>query len=189
MTKRTQLIFWTCALALLLFVLIMVNLPKKETPVGTAVGERLPGFSVVCTDGSTFSLEAQRGKVTVINLWATWCTPCVKELPNFDRLQKEHPDTVAVLALHSPPVTTDVSEYLSAYSYEIPFAVDESGSLSALLGAGTVLPQTVIVDPGGVVTYNQPGAMDYDTLEALCTGQQASGERRADEGRSPRSPR
>lgn len=158
---------WTLALVLLLAVLIMVNLPDADAPAGTEPGERLPDFSVVCTDGSSFSLSAQRGRVTVINLWATWCTPCVAELPNFDRLQREQPDAVAVLALHSPPVTADVAAYLAEFSYNIPFAADEDGSLSALLGASTVLPQTVILNPDGVVTYNQPGALSYEGLLTL----------------------
>ena len=159
-----------CALALtaLIAVLVIVNLPAKPAAApGAAVGEALPDFTVECVDGSTFNLREQRGKVVVINLWATWCTPCVQELPHFDRLQREYPADVAVLALHSPPVTTDVADYLSDYDYEIPFAVDEDGSLSAALNASTVLPQTLIVDPDGVVTYNQPGSLTYEALLAL----------------------
>ena len=124
-------------------------------------------FSVSCVDGSKFTLSAHRGKVVVVNLWATWCTPCVKELPNFDRLQSEHPADAVVLALHSPPVTTDVAEYLSAFSYGISFAIDGDGSLSGMLDASTVLPQTIIIGPDGVVTYNQSGALSYEALLAL----------------------
>ena len=105
----------------------------------------MPAFRAVCTDGSTFDLREQEGKTVVINLWATWCAPCVKELPNFERLQKERPEEVAVLALHSPPVTTDVEKWLSGFGCDIPFAVDADGSLSAALNASDVLPQTVII--------------------------------------------
>ncbi|MBQ6431504.1 MAG: TlpA family protein disulfide reductase [Oscillospiraceae bacterium] len=177
MKKSTYVLLWTLALALLAAVLVFVNLPEKAppsvvdptentpVPLGAAVGETLPDFTITCTDGSAFTLSAQRGKVVVINLWATWCTPCVRELPNFDRLLRER--KVAVLAVHAPPVTTDVPAYLAAYGYAIPFAVDEDGSLSALLNASTVLPQTIVVSPEGVVTYNQEGALDYETLVSL----------------------
>ncbi len=159
---------WAAALLILLAVLLLVNLPEQRpSAVGAAPGERLPDFSVDCLDGGRFRLAEQRGKVVVINLWATWCAPCVRELPGFDRLQKEYPAEVAVLALHSPPVTADVADYLSAFSYGIPFAVDEDGSLSAALNASAVLPQTVIVGPDGVVTYHQSGALDYEELLAL----------------------
>ena len=56
------------------------------------------------------------------------------------------------------------------WSENIPFAVDEDGSLGAILNASTVLPQTVIVDPDGVVIYNQVGALDYETLCSLVDG-------------------
>lgn len=167
MKKRMSSILWVSALAVLAAVLIFVNLPEKAPPSGAEPGMRLPDFQIRCVDGSSFSLEAQRGKVVVLNLWATWCTPCVQELPQFDRLQREQPAAVAILALHSPPVTADVTEYLSGFSYEIPFAVDEDGSLSAALNASTVLPQTVIVGPDGVVTYNRSGALSYETLLEL----------------------
>lgn len=167
MKKRLARMLWALALVLLAAVLVLANLPRKAAaPAGSQPGEQLPDFSIVCLDGSTFTLSAQRGRVVVINLWATWCTPCVQELPQFDRLQKERGD-VAVLALHTPPVTADVPSYLAAFSYTIPFAVDEDGSLSEQLGAQTVLPQTLIVGPDGVVTYNQAGALDYETLTSL----------------------
>lgn len=168
MKKRTSRLLWAAALLLLAAVLVWVNLPEpRQVPAGAGVGERLPDFRITCLDGRKFTLSEHRGEVVVINLWATWCTPCVKELPHFDRLQREHPGAVAVLALHVPPVTTDVSEYLSASSYEIPFAVDEDGSVSALLNAGTVLPQTVILSPEGIVTYNGAGSLTAEKLAAL----------------------
>ena len=167
MSKRTSRILWALVLILLAVVLVIVNRPdKKQLAPGAQVGQELPDFTAQCLDGSTFTLSEQRGKVVVINLWATWCTPCVKELPNFDRLQAERTD-VSVLALHSPPVTEDVQDYLSAFSYSIPFAVDEDGSLSELLDASTVLPQTVIIGPDGIVTYNQVGSLSYEELSGL----------------------
>jgi thiol-disulfide isomerase/thioredoxin len=167
MRKQTVRFFWTAALLLLAAVLVLVNLPGKTPPAGAEPGELLPDFSVACVDGSEFRLSEQRGRVVVINLWATWCTPCVRELPNFDRLSRERGEAVAVLAMHTPPVTADVAEYLSAFSYTMPFAVDETGELAEMLGASTVLPQTLILDSEGLVTYNRVGALSYEELCAL----------------------
>lgn len=168
MKKRSASILWAAALLLLAAVLVFANLPdEKPLPVGSAVGEKLPDFSLACIDGYEFRLSEHRGQVVVINLWATWCTPCVRELPYFDRLQKEQPEQTAVLALHSPPFTADPAEFLSAFSWQIPFAVDEDGRLSDALGASTVLPQTVILSPEGLVTYNQVGSLTYEKLTEL----------------------
>ena len=168
MKKKRIFLLWLPALLLLLAVGLAVNLPAEPpAPAGAEVGQQLPDFTVRCVDGQEFRLSEQRGKVVVINLWATWCAPCVKELPQFDRLQREHPSDVSVLALHLPPVTADVAEYLNDFSYEIPFAVDEAGSLGPLLNASAVLPQTLILSPDGIVTYNQAGALTYEALVRL----------------------
>lgn len=166
MNQRIRRLLWVPALLLLAAVMIAVNRPgTNSAPSGGAQpGEQLPDFSAACLGGSDFTLSEQRGKVTVINLWATWCTPCVQELPNFDRLLREHPADVAVLAVHASPVTTDVEAYLAAFSYTMPFAVDDDGSLGEALNASSVLPQTVIVGPDGLVTYNQVGALSYEKL-------------------------
>ena len=170
MSRPVKRALWALAVALLIGVLAFVNLPEKQTAApGTEIGEVMPDFSVECLDGSTFSLYEQRGKIVVINLWATWCTPCVRELPNFDRLQREYPADVAVLALHSPPVTADVPDYLSGFSYQIPFALDEDGGVSGALNASAVLPQTMIINPDGIVTYNRSGALSYQELLELVT--------------------
>lgn len=167
MSKAVRILLRALALAVLAAVLVIANLPEKEPTVrGTKEGEILPDFSITCLNGQRFSLSAQEGKIVVINLWATWCTPCVKELPNFDRLQAERQD-IAVLALHAPPVTTNVTDYLSSFSYAILFAVDEDGSLCELLDASTVLPQTLIVTADGMVSYNRVGALSYEALCAL----------------------
>ncbi len=167
MTKTTRRLLWTAAMLLLAAVLVFVNLPEAAPAPGAGVGELLPDFSVLCVDGSSFSLAEQRGKPVVINLWATWCAPCVRELPNFERLWRERGEEVAMLALHTPPVTADVDAYLADYAYTMPFAVDEDGSLASLLGASIILPQTIILDPTGVVTYNQAGSLSYEELCAL----------------------
>ena len=173
MKRNTVRALWAAAVLLLAVVIVFANLPDRTpAPDGTAPGERLPDFSIRCLDGSEFSLSEQRGKVVVINIWATWCAPCVNELPQFDRLQREHPEDVAVLALHALPVTSNVSEYLSAYDYGILFAVDEDGIVSSLIDVSTVIPQTVVVDPDGIVTYNRESALTYEKLTELVASAQ-----------------
>ena len=167
MSKTLKRLLWAGALLLLAGVLLFVNLPEPVPAAGAREGDALPDFTVTCMDGSSFTLSSQRGKVVVLNLWATWCAPCVRELPHFDRLLQERPEDVAVLALHTPPVTSDVAAYLAAFSYTMPFAVDEDGSLARLLDASTVLPQTIILSPEGLVTYNRAGSLSYEELCAL----------------------
>ena len=147
--------------------LVYFNLPGKALPTGTAAGEKLPDFAVACLDGEEFRLSAQEGKIVVLNLWATWCGPCVQELPEFAAFLQAHPRDVIILAVHSEMVTEDVPAWLENREglASLRFCVDEDGSLSALLGASDALPHTVILDRDGVVIYNLPGGMTLEKLE------------------------
>ena len=127
-----------------------------------------PDFTVpLYGDGSSFTLSGQRGKTVIVNFWATWCGPCVKELPHFDELLARYPDEVAVVAIHSDLVTEDVEAYLAGYDYRLPFALDETGEVLRSYGGSTMLPQTIVIDPAGVITYNRAGSATYAMLESL----------------------
>lgn len=141
--------------------------PVPET--GNAVGMTAPNFAVPLYDGGQFNLSDQRGKVVVVNFWATWCTPCCAELPYFDAIYQEHGENVTVVAIHSDLVTDDVAQYLSQYNYVLPFALDETGSAAKELGVSTMLPHTIILDANGVVTYNAAGSLNYEELLSLVT--------------------
>ena len=135
--------------------------------MGKEVGELCPDFTVPLYGGGDFSVRAQKGKVTVLNFWATWCTPCCAELPWFQQLQDTYPDTVSVVAIHSSLVTDDVEAYLAKQSYTFPFALDTDGSVIASLGGSTMLPMTVILDRQGHIVYNAVGSMTYEKLENI----------------------
>lgn len=130
---------------------------------------RCPDFTVPLygEQGGSFALSAHRGQVTVINFWATWCAPCVAELPHFERLQREYGDRVSVVAIHSNLVTEDVQAFLDARGWQLPFAQDPDGRVIAALGGSTMLPMTVILDAQGVIVYNKVGSVTYEQLESL----------------------
>lgn len=174
-SKKTVRILRLLAWAALACALALFNAPSgtdapsydSDAPVGHEVGQQLPDFTISTLDGGVFHLRDCRGKYTVLNLWATWCTPCVQELSHFDRLAQEYPEKTVVLAIHSDLVTDDVTAYLAAFDYSMPFAVDESGEVTAALGGSVMLPQTVVLDPYGVVTYNRVGSVSYEALQEL----------------------
>lgn len=145
--------------------------PKDDTPVGSEVGMRCPDFTVPLygADGGDFALANATGKVTVINFWATWCTPCVGELPYFQRLYDACGDQIALVAIHSDLVTDDVQTFLDREGFTLPFALDETGDVIKSLGGSTMLPMTVILDKDGKITYNKVGSVTYSLLESLVT--------------------
>ena len=175
--QRCGTLAWLLALLVLLGALVSFNFPTKSNEtatmtetqsadLGSSFGQTLPDFTVQTLDGDEFTLSDHRGEVVVLNLWATWCGPCVQELPLFAAFAAAHPD-VRVLAIHGPMITEDVAAWLANTDYALPFAIDADGALTALLGASNVLPHTVVLDRSGRVLYNAPGAVTAELLEEL----------------------
>lgn len=148
---------------------------ESDAPVGKEVGMQLKDFSIRCLDGSEFRLADCRGKVTVINLWATYCAPCVKELPYFSRLYQEHEGDIAMLAVHSSLVTDDPAEYVADRDWAMPVAVDTDDDLVFdIVGGGATLPQTIVLNRRGEVIYNEVRSVTEEMLAALY--EEASGD-------------
>lgn len=188
--RRTRsLIAWAVALVLLAGVVYYVNRDTEtapsgtetievstetpaevedDTPIGKEVGMRCPDFTVpMYGDGGIYTLSEHAGKVRVLNFWATWCTPCVGELPYFAQIHQEYGDTIEVLAMHSDMVTDDVQAFIDAEGLDLWFALDETGSVIKSLGGSTQLPMTVVVDQNGKIVYNQVGSVTYEKLKSL----------------------
>lgn len=168
---------WCAALVLLVAALLWFNVlaPEGNTgesaasvETGSAVGQLLEDFEVPCVDGSVFRLSDQRGKVVFLNLWATYCGPCVEELPAFGELYREHGDEVTVLAVHASLVTEDLDAYLAEKDWGIPIAVDPPNDpIWRITGGGSAIPQTIVLDREGRVVYNQKGSVTPELLAQL----------------------
>ena len=183
--KRRSRILWGAAVALLCFALLWYNaldpsIGKKNTsapapqdftsaaPIGFEPGQQLADFTIECLDGSTFHLADTRGKITFINLWATYCTPCVQELPFFNELYLQHGEDVAMLAVHSSLVTDEPADYLADKGYTLSFCVDtDEDTIFEIVGGGATLPQTIVLNRRGEVVYNKVGSVTKAMLEAL----------------------
>ena len=154
------------------------NNPDKaeaEIPIGYEVGFRLKDFEIKCMDGESFSVAGSVGKPVFINLWATYCGPCVKELPIFEEFYNKHKEEITLVAVHSSLIDDDPIEYVNESGLNIPFAIDsEDDTVWNAVGGSSTIPQTIILDKNGVVIYNKLGSINLDLLEALYT--QAVGE-------------
>ena len=141
---------------------------ESNAPVGYDPGMQLEDFSIECLDGSEFHLADTRGKVTFINLWATYCGPCVKELPHFNEFYHEHEGDVEILAVHSSIVVDEPADYLADKGWTIPFAVDTDDDMVwEIVNGSSTLPQTIVLNRYGEVIFNQKGSVTPEMLEAL----------------------
>ncbi len=140
------------------------GIPGGSTvPAVVEVGASAPDFTATLTDGSTFTLSDQQGKAVLLNFWATWCGPCVAELPAFTRLVDTYGDQLALLAVNSGEDEKNVTDFLAKNGYTFPVALDTDFAVGSLYPTDGI-PYTVIIDPNGVITSIQLGASDADSM-------------------------
>ena len=141
----------------------------SSASIGTEVGDQLADFSAELIDGSKFHLTDHRGKVVIINMWATYCGPCVQELPFFQEFLREHSQDTAMLIVHASDPIDDVPDFLAKKEITLPCAVDSLDDyIYTLCGASpSLLPHTVVLNRRGEIIYNHTGSMTKALLEEL----------------------
>lgn len=143
-----------------------MNEPEKQDEPDTyqelLEGDTAPDFTADLADGSTFTLSEQSGKVVLLNFWATWCGPCVEEMPAFEKLQKEYGDEVAVLAVNCLEDEETVRQFITENGYTFPIAFDVEGVVNMKYPTDGI-PYTLVIGKDGTVQNIYLGAADADT--------------------------
>lgn len=120
------------------------------------------GWSIRPVGGEETSLERFRGEVLFINLWASWCRPCVAELASIERLRESLADVPEVRFLMiSPESERGVRRFLRRRSFDLPFYT-EAQRMPGAYGL-RALPTTFVVDRAGRLVLVHRGAADWDT--------------------------
>ncbi|MDO5410924.1 MAG: TlpA disulfide reductase family protein [Lachnospiraceae bacterium] len=138
---------------------------NADTPeIAAKQGAQAPDIDLTYIDGTTAKLSDYRGKVVLLNLWATWCKPCVGELPAFTRLQEEFGEKLQIVALNCGDSEQTVKEFAKENGYTFAMALDEK--LEVMMGAYQTsgIPYTVIIDENGIIRTISEGAGDAETM-------------------------
>jgi peroxiredoxin len=125
-------------------------------------GGATPALAARDLDGNTLRLDAFRGRTVLVNFWATWCAPCVQEMPSLQRLR----DRLAaqgfeVLAVNYQENPARIRPFLDRLGLTFPVVRDHDGSLAADWGA-RVFPSSFIVGPDGRIALAVVGEVDWD---------------------------
>ncbi|MGB2569327.1 TlpA family protein disulfide reductase [Micromonospora citrea] len=140
---------------------------SAAAPTPTAGGPLLPELTLNCfTGGAPVALRDVRGPA-VVNLWASWCPPCRKELPAFQRLSERAAGRLQVLGVNSRDTRTAAQSIGEDFGIRFPVLFDQGEALQRELGRNA-LPLTLLVDAEGrVVHVDASGALDDARLAAL----------------------
>ncbi len=149
------------------------NTTEEQKPVyvvGNAIGNLFRSITLEKNGGGTVSPDDYRGKIVIVNIWATWCPPCKAELPDFDRIAKEYADDVVIIAAHDSYGRENAPAYIQTNlpDSSIIFAYDSVyGDAFNAAGGTKYVPRTAILDRNGVIIYAQDGLMTYEQLKSI----------------------
>jgi thiol-disulfide isomerase/thioredoxin len=170
--KRSSTRIWRAFLAVILTSLLVLAWTQRGRFMPVAVGARVPAYSATTLDGHELTLESLRGKVVVLNVWATWCAPCRAEMPALQRLQQRYGAEgleVVAVSVDTPPGTmaplgqfsSDVRAYVESLGLTFTILHDPQRSIERLfLVPG--LPTTFIIDRDGRIAHKIVGARAWD---------------------------
>jgi cytochrome c biogenesis protein CcmG/thiol:disulfide interchange protein DsbE len=149
-----------------LLVLVVFVSPSYRQGERSIAGKRAPEFSFTLA-GKPARLEDLRGKVVVLNFWATWCPPCVEETPSLNRLQEQIvPIGGMVLGISVDEDEAKYEQFLVQQKVIFPNYRDTTQTLSGRYGT-SVYPETYIIDRDGKIARKMIGPQKWDDPEMV----------------------
>jgi len=131
-------------------------------------GVSAPDFTFPGLDGKKVSLADYKGKVVLLNIWATWCAPCVAEMPSMEKLYRELKDEGFVIVAVSVDETgTDaVAPFMKKHKLGFPVLLDTVGDIKSLYQV-TGIPESFIIDKDGIIIEKIIGPRDWAASGAI----------------------
>ena len=149
----------------LLALLLAVALPAAAQELKPAPATRAPALELSDLEGRTHKLADYRGKVVLVNFWATWCEPCREEMPSIERLRASLAGRpFAVLAVNLAEPESRIRKFLDAMPLGFAVLLDRDAK-AARAWQAKVLPATYIVGPDGVIRFQHRGELDWSKPE------------------------
>jgi len=134
----------------------IVESAKKEGP--------LSQFALVDLEGNDIDLNDYEGKPIFLNFWATWCRPCIAEMPSIVRAQKQLDQSDYVFLLASDESAKKITRFKDLQDFPLNFVKLESGFMN--LGI-TSIPTTLIIDRKGDIVMDHVGALNWDSPDMI----------------------
>ena len=171
---------WTVAAALMFLLAApapaATDAGDADIPDRTKLGEFVPSsqpfaaptISLTDSDGHTLELSALRGKLVLVNLWATWCEPCLREMPSLERLQSRLGERIAVLAVSEDRGGNKAVEpFIAKLGLKsVKIYIDPKSEVGHAFGARG-LPTSFLIDREGKVLGRVEGAAEWDSTKIL----------------------
>ena len=163
MSSKRIIIYGVVALCLLGLYAASRRTALKPKP--SASGNLAPDFVVTDLDGKKLSLSDYKGKVVLLDFWATWCSPCREEIPHFVDMQNKYgPQGFQVIGISMDDDAKPVREFYKQYKLNYPVAIGDD-KLAEHFGGVLGLPVNFIIDRQGSIYAKRLGATDVSVFD------------------------
>lgn len=125
-----------------------------------------PELSIKTLDGKTFSLADHKGNWVILNFWATWCSPCIKELPELSNFVKTHKNVRAIGLAYEDTDVAEIKAFLEKHPVVFPIAQVDTFDPPKALETPRGLPTTYLIAPDGSIARKFTGPVDEAALRA-----------------------
>lgn len=123
-------------------------------------GGKASDFALRDLTGRTIHLSDYRGKVVLMNFWATWCGPCAQELPHLERIYRKYAEqgfVVLAISMDGPESSAGVGPKAQSYGLSFPVLVDEETRVVGIYNPSRRAPYTVLIDRTGAIAWTRDG--------------------------------
>ncbi len=161
--KKTALIFSLAIMALILGLTTRHFSTASEKTYATP----LPAFSLLDLSDQQHNISEWKDKVLVINFWATWCTPCLKEIPDFVTMQTQYEDRGLQFIGIALDDKEPVAEFASSTKINFPILLGGENGIALAKQLGNLVqavPYTIIVNRKGQIIHTNPGELSKERL-------------------------
>lgn len=141
--------------------------PAKATAAAvTDVEPAHPSLRIATLDGSAFDLAAHRGRWVVVNFWATWCAPCIKEMPDLDALDRRREDLEVIGLAYEDITPEDMRAFLQRRPVDYPIAIVDVADPPPAFDTPRGLPMTHLIAPDGRLAKSFLGPVTGAEIDA-----------------------
>lgn len=141
----------------------LAAMKMARIPAGTVAAP----FDLKSLNGPSVQLADMKGKVVLVNFWATWCGPCKEEMPAFERLrQKLDPERFVLLTITTDLQRDGITHFLANLQVQLPVLFDDNQEVSQAYLV-RALPTTVLIDGRGTLVGRAVGPREWDAPQSL----------------------
>lgn len=133
---------------------------------GIDVGKKAIDFEVELLSGEKVKLSDYLGKPVFLNFWATWCGPCVGEMPYIEKIKNEYGDKLVVLAINSGDYKEDVKTFINKKGYSFNVGIDEKGTVLTIYDS-MYIPLSIFIDENGIIQVRKVGALSEENMKTI----------------------